>query len=617
MLDNCEHVIASAAAFTDALLKAAPRVRLLATSQEPLHLSSEQVFRLGPLALPPSPAEQAMAYGAVSLFVERVRAADRRFALDDRNVPAVIDICRRLDGIPLAIELASARVPLLGVDGVRQRIDERFRLLTGGARDAPPRHRTLHDTLEWSHSLLTPDAQAVFRRLGVFAGSFSLAAAQQVAADAAIDEWAVIDHLGLLVDKSLVGVEGDGEPRYRLLESARAFALEALASTGEAVEVRRRHARALLQIFDQGDDSYLNDPTLPWLARLTPDLDNAREAFGFSLSPDGEPDVAIALAAACATFASASGRGREGYRALVRIWSLLPEHASPHWLARVWLAVAQLGTMRAAPPPESHHAAQQAVDGFRALGDKMREYRALHLLATYSDEGREGGLSAQAAEAAMHQIASPHWPPGLLHLGRLSAARQLRRDGRVADYRDAFADDARRCAEAGDQHRAWLSFHHVALAEVWLGRVDEAAEIMRGVVDEVRQRGLQREMWQQVAMHALAVIEQGDPEAALPAVREAVALLRMQSAVWWLADHLAWLPAQRGDLPAAARLHGWADAQATSRAAQRGPVMQRARDRLAERLGTALGTDELTRLRGEGAALHDDEVIAVALGAPG
>jgi predicted ATPase/DNA-binding winged helix-turn-helix (wHTH) protein len=612
VLDNCEHVVDSVSAFVQALLKAAPKVRVLATSQEPLRVGGEHVFRLGPLPLPPSPAEQALRYGAVSLFVERVRAADRRFALTDDNVATVVDICRRLDGVPLALELASARVPLLGVEGVRARIDERFRLLVGGARDAPARHRTLHSALEWSHSLLGPAEQAVFRRLGVFAGGFSLAAAQKVAADSPDDEWAVLDHLGVLVDKSLVVAEGDGEPRLRLLESSRAFALEALAGSGESVSVRRRHARVYMELFAQADDVYFTEPTLAWIARLAPDLNNVRDAFAFSMSSDGEPQVAIGIAAVGATFAAATGRGREGHRALIRVWSLLPEHAAPEWVGRVWLGVAQLGTVQAVLPPEALHAAQQAADAFRNLGDRVRLYGALYLQSQYAENSGEVSMAA-SADDEMRRIESAQWPAGLKRLGRLREARTLRRHGRIADYRDAYAAEALRCAAAGDPYRAWLMFHHVALGELSLGNVDAAVEVMDEVVGQIRQLGLQREMWQQVAMHALARIEQGDPGFALPAAREAVALLRVQGALWWLADHLAWLPAQRGDWAAAAQLLGWADACARSRAAQRGPVMQKARDRLAERLAAALQADELTRLQDEGAALRDEQVIAVAL----
>lgn len=630
VLDNCEHLLDAAGALVRALLERAPKVHVLATSQEPLHARGEQVYRLGALALPVSPGEQAperaAESGAVTLFVERVQATDRRFALNAANAAAVIDICRRLDGNPLAIELAAARIPLLGVEGVRSRLDERFRLLTGGSADAPQRHRTLLDTIEWSHSLLAPDEQAVFRRLGVFAGSFSLDAARLVAGGGSLSEWAVLDHLCALVDKSLVLVDDaaghahDEQPRYRMLESPRAYALEALAACDEVVAARRRHAHAMLELFASADDCFHTEPTLAWMARLAPDLHNCREAFGFSMSADGEPSTAIGIAAAAASFASVTGRGREGHRALQGAWPLLAEHATPEWQARAWLGLAQLGLALAMPPDETLHAAQQATEAFRALGDHQCLYRALYLLSQSAENSADLMLADHARDEMM-RIESAEWPSGLTRLGRLRDGRRLRRQGHLAESRDAFNDDARRCLASGDAHRAWVTLHHVALAEIALGNVEQAARVMREAVEQIRRHGLQREMWQQVAMHALTevecAIERGDPRAALPAVRDVVALLQVQASVWWLADHLAWLPELRSDSDAAARLLGWADAQAQARNAKRGPIMQKARDRLAARLEINLGADQLARLQADGAALRDDEVLAIALREPG
>jgi DNA-binding winged helix-turn-helix (wHTH) protein/tetratricopeptide (TPR) repeat protein len=194
VLDNCEQVIDGVAALAEAIHAAAPGVRLLATSQVPLKLAHEHVIRLGALALPDTDQlSAARGAGAVALFAARAAAADGRFALDERNIGAVIDICRRLDGIPLAIELAAARVALLGVQGVRTRLGERFRLLTKGSRLAPARQQTLRAALEWSHGLLSAEEQTVFRRLGVFRGSFGLSAVQRLVTDAALDEWAALD----------------------------------------------------------------------------------------------------------------------------------------------------------------------------------------------------------------------------------------------------------------------------------------------------------------------------------------------------------------------------------------------------------------------------------------
>jgi predicted ATPase len=254
VLDNAEHLVEGVAAFIGALGERLSGLRLLVTSQEVLRTAGEQVFRPGPLALPTDDdLLSARASGAVALFVARARQVNPRFELDEDNRAAVVDICRRLDGIPLAIELAAARVPLLGVDGLRARLDERFQVLTAGARAVMRRHQTLRAALEWSHALLDAPEQVVFRRLGVFAGGFTLEAAQDVVEDEGLDRWDVLEHLGALVDKSLVAAEGDALPRYRLLETTRLYALERLADAAETQTLLRRHAQCYLALAEIQD----------------------------------------------------------------------------------------------------------------------------------------------------------------------------------------------------------------------------------------------------------------------------------------------------------------------------------------------------------------------------
>ncbi len=208
----------------------------------------------------------------MALFEARAQAADPRFALTEHNIAAVVDICCHLDGIALAIELAAARLPLLGVDGLRARLDERFSVLKGGPRLALKRHQTLRAALDWSHGLLTQDEQTVFRRLGVFAGSLSLESAQRVTADDRIDKWAALDHLGALVDKSLVVADMGEAPRYRLLETSRAFAMEKVQQADETDAVRRSHAEAMLAVFEGSLEEEYVLPIQARLERYLPEL---------------------------------------------------------------------------------------------------------------------------------------------------------------------------------------------------------------------------------------------------------------------------------------------------------------------------------------------------------
>lgn len=305
VLDNAEHLLDGVAAFVAALRGATPSVKLLVTSQEILRTADEQVFRPGPLALPgQDDLASAQASGAVALFVARARAVDPRFRLDEGNLAAVVEICRQLDGIPLAIELAAARLPLLGVQGLRQRLDERFRLLTAGRRAVMRRHQTLRAALDWSHGLLTPPEQVVFRRLGVFAGGFDLDAAERIADDDALDGWDVVEHLGALVDKSLVVVEGDDEPRYRLLETTRLYAIERLAEAGETDALLRRHAEHFTTLAESLDESIAaHGQGAQAMARLDLERDNLLHAIAWcERADDRAAQVALRLAAALRYF---------------------------------------------------------------------------------------------------------------------------------------------------------------------------------------------------------------------------------------------------------------------------------------------------------------------------
>ena len=420
VLDNCEHLAAAACAFASALLRAAPKAVLLVTSQEPLKAGDEHVYRLDPLDVPPAgvDAGAALEHGAVALLAARAQAADPRFRLDDTNVAAAIDLCRALDGMALAIELAAARVPMLGVAGVRDRLGERFRLLTRGSRNAPGRQQTLRAALEWSHGLLSPPEQAVFRRLGVFAGSFSLDAAQRVASGDSIDEWELIEHLGALVDKSLVIAEGADLPRYRLLESARAFAVEQLASAGEGEATSRAHLLTMLDVFRRADDDYLTTPALPWVDRLLPDLDNLRAALEAAQRRPEDALLAAELATLATFFLTLSGLGAEALRTCQAVRAAIDDAGAPARLrARHALSVASLGTASMLAPEPGLAAASEAVASvpaaWRRAAAVLRTAAADHAARAAAPDGprrrdaRRDALPRAARLAAAAAAATP------------------------------------------------------------------------------------------------------------------------------------------------------------------------------------------------------------------
>ena len=299
MLDNCEHVIDAAARMAEALLRANPAVHVIATSREPLRAEGEWINPVPPLAVPAADAEDEedpLRYGAVRLFVERARAAAPHFAPDRRLAAVIAAICRRLDGIPLAIELAAARVAALGIEEVAARLDDRFQLLTGGRRTALPRHQTLRATLDWSYELLAEPQRVILRRLAVFAGACSLEAAGAVVASPELASSEVVAGLVDLVAKSLVVMEIDGTvARYRLLDTTRAYALEKFGKSGECERLARRHAEYYRDLFERAEAEWEVRPTAEWLADYGRQIDNLRTALDWAFSPAGDASVAVAL----------------------------------------------------------------------------------------------------------------------------------------------------------------------------------------------------------------------------------------------------------------------------------------------------------------------------------
>jgi predicted ATPase/DNA-binding winged helix-turn-helix (wHTH) protein len=305
VLDSCEHVIETAAAAAERIFSEASQVHILATSRESLRVEGEYVYHVPPLGCPPGAAglkaAEAMSFSAVRLFVERVCASGGPFVLSDTDAPIVADLCRRLDGVALALELAASRVAALGIRGTAALLDSQFRLLWQGRRTALPRHQTLGATLDWSHNLLSEFERVVLRRLAVFVGTFSLEAAQSVAAETPVDRAQVVEAVASLVAKSLVATEiGATSVRYRLLDTTRAYALGKLIRSGEASAVALRHATYFREVLERYDSvaSRLCKPTGAAVHREH--VSNVRAALEWSFAAQGDLDLGTALAAASA-----------------------------------------------------------------------------------------------------------------------------------------------------------------------------------------------------------------------------------------------------------------------------------------------------------------------------
>ncbi len=301
VLDNCEHVIEAAATCAQKILASARNVKILTTSREPLSVEGERVRRLSGLALPPISstsqmnAEDALGFSAVQLFVDRASDRSATFSLRDADAAIIASICRRLDGLALAIELAATRIDTFRPAELLDRLDDRFRLLLG-RRAGPERHRTLAATVDWSYELLADSERALMRRLSVFAGTFTLSEASQVASDETIDEFQVIDDLGGLVAKSLLAVDLlDTEVTYRMLETTRAYASEKLAATAEFEQVRRRHAQHALDLAMRAKAELATIPLATWLERYRPKIDDIRNSLNFAFSGRGDEALGVRL----------------------------------------------------------------------------------------------------------------------------------------------------------------------------------------------------------------------------------------------------------------------------------------------------------------------------------
>jgi predicted ATPase/DNA-binding winged helix-turn-helix (wHTH) protein len=388
VLDNCEHVVDTMAMVAESIFSEAPRVHILASSREPLRAAGEWVFRLTALGCPPlSPlpsAAEALSYSAVQLFVERAVASLEAFVLTDDNAPAVADICRRVDGIPLAIELAAARVGFFGVQGLAARLDDQLSLLTKGLRTAVPRHQTLRATLDWSYHLLSRTEQTILCRLATFRGNFTLAAATDVAISPELGPTEVLDSLASLVAKSLITVDVSGETaHYRLLEITRAYGIEKLVQGEGHAPVSRRHAAYLCAIFEHAESDWQARTKAEWLGIYAIWIDDVRAALDWAFSPAGEPALGITLVADSAPLGFALSLTNEyiecAERALEKISSIASAHAELEMKICISLGAATFNARGAVPSIATTYA--RALEIAEQLGASVYQLRALWGLA--------------------------------------------------------------------------------------------------------------------------------------------------------------------------------------------------------------------------------------------
>ncbi|CAN7662192.1 winged helix-turn-helix domain-containing protein [Variovorax sp. LjRoot84] len=615
VLDNCEHLIEPVAALVGYLLEAVPKLHVLVTSQEPLKLATERPVRLGALAVPDHAVlADAATHGAVALFVARVGAMQPGFRLDEGNLDAVVDICRELDGLPLALELAAARVPLLGVQGVRQHLAQRLHVLKSGVRDAPSRHRTLRTTLDWSHALLSPDEQKVFRRLGVFVGGFGLELAQQVASDESIDIWAVLDHLGNLVDKSIVVVDAGPVPRYRLLETARVYAREQLEAASEWDSLRQWHARCMQSALDRRVRAgHLGAETVDqWVLACSPEIDNLRSAIEWACGPGGDAALALDLVNIAAVLMYQAGRYPECLRWMLMAEPLIDEATPAQVVAEFSLGLALVGLHGGISAQRRMQLLDRACDIFER--QPPHGLLALTLCSNAYVAAVSGDFDS--AERRLAQCRELVEQPGL----RPFKGTWLYCTGMVRRYQDqpvqalsAFSQALPLVRSEGNARTLFHVLNNLAAMHHELGHVDEAVAQFRGLIDHLQRSTLADAQMMAFALnwYAHALTGQGALEEAQAQVLRSLPHCRRSVGLRHFAGMLALLAARQGRLREAALLIGCDDAARQRRGERRSPSDDRAMAAALALIGAAHPAASIEAWRLEGAGLDEDAIMAL------
>jgi non-specific serine/threonine protein kinase len=578
VLDTCEHLIDACAMFAEAVVARAPRVTLLATSREPLDVSGENACPVGPLPVPRQPDEDAIGGSAVELFLQRAAAAVPGFTATADDLPGVIRLCRRLDGMPLAIELAAVRLRALPLDELAGRLGQRLALLTSGQRGG--RHRTLRDAIGWSHDLCTPAEQAMWARLSVFAGPFTISAAEQVCADGP-DAGLVMPTVIRLVDKSVIvrieAAEAGGTPtQYRMLDTIREFGAERLDGSGDAGGTRRRFVARYLAMARYFRDHFLDDDQLTRMRELRREHANVRAAleYAFGDEEDSAQADGVELAIALSAYWRARGLAREG----------------SYWLER---------------------AAERARAGSAQQGHAVLERG--HLLAM---QGDAAGALAAASQAIT--LAAPLGDKALAAGGYLVKTAALTGKGRLAAAAESGEEARRRLTALEDQ----LGLASLDAQLTYLALLDDDIEAALGHVERgLRQLSGSRERWLHANLYMLASLSLylagRDIESTWTATRALQVKQEIGDVIGiaFTLELLGWLAARAGSHQRAAWLLGGAD-----------PLWERAGGRLAatasfERLhaeavgrcGSALGGKLFAELFARGVRHPVEEMTAFAV----
>ncbi|GAA0756569.1 helix-turn-helix transcriptional regulator [Ideonella azotifigens] len=620
VLDNAEHLAEAVSALAAALVAATRALSLLVTSQVPLRAPSEQLFRLAPLALPPEgcSAAQARSSGAMQLLAARAGSAGRPLAwthshdsaASDAEVQLAAQVCRELDGNALAIELAAARLPALGLAGLAGRLHQRLGLLGPGTATPRSRRNALDAALDWSHGLLSETEQQVFRRLAVFPGAFELDTAALCLADAQLPPERVVEAILDLVDRSLVGLDRAHAARYRLLETTRLYAQARLAADPQADEARRGFARGLSQVLAVAYDAHWGDPPKAWRERWLPEIDNLRAALDEATAHDAE--TAAALFANAWPLWEALSLLSEGRQRSEQLLPLLDGTWPAALRARFWESVVHCHTVEY--PQRTREAATKAAALYRQLGDTRGEYLACVDLAF---NWRVDHPEARAALARAKALEQPAWPARLQARRRITEATLATDSGDFALARELFASVVALRERDGDVGDALTrAVANLADLERAAGRLDEAVRLANQFLPRLRARQPSLDDFNLLGNLLGVLLAQGNVARAREVVAECQQRMRHfaeDSCMWCTLDAFALLHALDGRTRIAAQLAGAADrAYHDHGQDKRQPNEAADRARLDRVLATQAGETQLSAWRAEGWAMATGDALQLA-----
>ena len=653
VLDNCEHLVTASAQVTNALLNAASGLKVLASSREALGVKGELSYPVPSLSLP-NPKElptieQLSQYESVRLFIDRAILVAPHFVVDNDNAPFIAQICYRLDGIPLAIELAAARVKMMSIEQISMRLDDRFRLLTGGARTALPRQQTLRALIDWSYDLLSENERLLLRRLSVFAGSWTLEATEEVCAGDGIDSYDVLDLLAQLVNKSLVVVmehSQSGETRYRMLETIRQYAREKLPEVGGGEIVRAKHLAFFVKLVERAEPELYRSNQALWLNKLEDELDNIRMALEWAIANDVESGLRIA---------AISWRfwlGRSYFQEMgAWLKQLLEQYETTNALHARALAIHSLCKFTQGDSPDAIKTAEQSLQLAQIVSDKQSEALSLSFLGVFIIRGNmEEGVHFLEQSLALYRALDDK-------LGQATTLVWLSFDYGDLERALAFAKESLALhRELGNLIGIANASMELALLSIWSGDTSSPVPWLEETLSISRQLGDQgteeealvtsgtlaywqcnyqqaiahfeeasrlsekigdrfQNLWIGIRM-AHAYLRQGDIQHAHTLFVEGVKNAQKTNimiALVYASEGLASLNVNQERPERAARLFAWADTMREKIGDHRPPIEQASVERDLEVIHSQLNDSEFVRLTAEGQRLTIEEAVALAL----